>query len=53
MTYIGQVAGHNVINREAKFTVERGGVLLLLQPVFLKRVSAAMLRSGARTTDDE
>lgn len=37
MTYIGQVAGHNVINREAKFTVERGGVLLLLQPVFLKK----------------
>lgn len=46
MTSIGQVAGHNIINREAKFSVERGGVLVLLQAVFLKKVGAAMLRSA-------
>jgi len=46
MTSIGQLAGQDIINREAKFTVERGGVLVLLQAVFLKRSSTAMLRSA-------
>lgn len=46
MTSVGQLAGHNIVNRKAKFTVERGGVLVLLHPIFLKSVSAAMLRSA-------
>ncbi len=46
MTSVGQLAGHNIVNRKAKFTVERGGVLVLLQPIFLKSVRVAMLRSA-------
>jgi hypothetical protein len=37
MTCIGQFAEHNIINRTAKFTIEPGGMLVLLHAVFLKK----------------
>lgn len=37
MTSIGQSAGRDITNRKARFTIEPGGVLVLLQAAFFKK----------------